>query len=67
MAFIGFEGYSLLNTGTIQGYPTSVMLLVIIAAQELDTNQQESKIFVALRNKLKEIKAKGFKYEKKYN
>ncbi len=67
MAFIGFEGYSLLNTGTIQGYPTAIIIAVLYGAHELDTNQQESKVFVELRNKLKEIKTKGFKYEKKYN
>ena len=55
MAFIGFEGYSLLNTGTIQGYPTAIIIAVLYGAHEIDTNQQESRVFVELRNKLKEI------------
>ncbi|MBE5763136.1 MAG: O-antigen ligase family protein [Clostridiales bacterium] len=54
MAFIGFEGYSLLNTGTVQGYPTAILITVLYVAHEKDTEQVESKVYATLINKLKE-------------
>ena len=54
MAFIGFEGYSLLNTGTIQGYPTAILITILYAAHEKDTEQYESKIYATLINKIKQ-------------
>ena len=52
MAFIGFEGYSLLNTGTVQGYPTAILLVLLYGAHEMDTKQVESKMYRILINKL---------------
>ncbi len=54
MIMIGFEGYSLLNTGTVQGYPTSIILVMLIACYEMDSKQQESEVFFVVRNKLKD-------------
>ena len=54
MIMIGFEGYSLLNTGTVQGYPTSIILVMLIACYEMDTKQQESKAFLIMQNRIKE-------------
>ena len=68
MVLIGFEGYSLLNTGTVQGYPTSIILVMLIACYEMDTKQQESKVFVMLRNKFIErikLLQKGYHKEER--
>lgn len=53
MVFIGFEGYCLLNTGTIEGYPTALFIILVYGAQEIETKQEESKIYKALLAKLK--------------
>ena len=53
MALIGFEGYSLLNTGTVQGYPTSIILVMLIMCQEMDTQQPESKVYNKLRQTIR--------------
>ncbi len=54
MAFIGFEGYSLLNTGTVQGYPTAILIAILYEAHEIDTKQHESKAFVVVRTRMRE-------------
>ena len=53
MIFIGFEGYSLLNTGTIQGYPTAIILAVLYVAHEIETKQKEPRIYGDILKKLK--------------
>ena len=53
MAYIGFEGYSLLNTGTIQGFPTVSFIIALTVAQEIETKQKEPAIYRQLINKLK--------------
>ena len=62
MMFIGFEGYSLLNTGTVDGFPDGLIVMLLYAAQEIDTKQNESKIYSVLLNKLKR---NGSKLDKK--
>ncbi len=62
MVLIGFEGYSLLNTGTIQGYPTSIIIMMLFACHEMDTRQHESQLYSRIIKKLnyryKSIKSK---------
>ncbi len=41
MAYIGYEGYSLINTGTIQGFPTVTFVVALTVAQEIVTKQSE--------------------------
>jgi len=53
MAFIGFEGYSLLNTGTMQGYPTAIVLIMVYGAYEIETKQQESIVYKKILEKIK--------------
>ena len=54
MVFIGFEGYSLLDPGTIEGYPACVIMMILYTAHEIDTKQVESRIYRKLINRLKE-------------
>ena len=56
IAYIGYEGYSLINTGTIQGFPTITFVVALTVAQEIATKQNEPLIYGQLINRLKNIK-----------
>ena len=64
MICIGFEGYSLLDTGTIEGVPCGIMVAVVIAVAEINTNQDQLMAYNKLRKQIKKIKLNKTKTQK---
>ena len=63
MVYIGYEGYSLINVGTIKGFPDCTWIVALTVILEIETRQQESCIYRKLINKFKN--RKGFNMNNK--
>ena len=62
IAYVGYEGYSMVNTGTIQGFPICTLIAALTVALEIDTKQLEPELYKKLLYKLKNNS--GFKLNK---
>ncbi|MDE6551093.1 MAG: O-antigen ligase family protein [Clostridia bacterium] len=50
MGLIGFEGYSMIDTGTFNAIPFLVMLAVLMAATELSNEQLDNRLLIEKQN-----------------
>ena len=51
--FIGYEGYSLINVGTVKGFPDCAWIVALMVALEIEAKQYEPKIYTRIKNMIK--------------
>ena len=50
IGLVGFEGYSMIDTGTFNSIPFLVMLAVLMAATELSNRQLDTRLLIEKQN-----------------